>query len=561
MMVSDGIKRGAPPLDTVAVKLPGDKRQKIRLRNTKTASGEVKKRLKRNLAALMEEPRKTLPIEEFSAEDRKKGVMRKTVARIEEVIERRNDRRWLLKRVNARRYKGAPAAYISGFLAALGEDFGTVMTFALEPFGRASFVRRGDGDASKMAALQNHDHPALRLLLWEDLSRGGVWFFSTKDGVICTGRSAEPPGGWLEGVLGHKSIPFSKSNDGKWMYKNRGGRNSPLLTLEISGQKIEVNTEQLGDLDKPLIHLMARRMLPPRVGSICSVDVAWKPAGWGDEELPEEACDAIKEACDAWLDLRLGEEHLGDRIRAAVLDNIDHGFLVGERWVEDKDGFLTLLQGHEMEIELLGAILDDFGNGWSVEGDGQRNEAAGEVIRVRTSTCHSLLKGLWKDIDPMALADCFGVSKELAEQTWLKHVEGREGTGALLRRMKEQHDNVMLKEKFSGGGHSEAANVMRNLVLTAISEGMTASIGLARKRSGGMRTSAIGWAWLNVIGRTKGQEWGFEEDARRLGEAWVDDVQGIWESSERLNEEEGDDEQKRFNEAMEKFCELVGQVD
>ena len=127
--------------------------------------------------------------------------------------------------------------------------------------------------------------------------------------------------------------------------------------------------------------------------------------------------------------------------------------------------------------------------------------------------------------------------------------------------MKEQHDRVMLEERFSGGGSNEAAHVMRNLVLTAISEGMTASIGLARKRSGGMRTSAIGWAWLNVIGRTKGQEWGFEEDARRLGEAWVEDVRGIWESSERLNEEDGDEQRGTFNDTMETFSELVGQVD
>ncbi len=545
----------------MAVKLPGDKRQKIRLRNTKTASGEVKKRLKRNLAALMEEPRKTLPIEEFPLEERKKGILRKTMVRIEEVISRRNDRKWLLKRVNSRRYKGAPAAYISGFLVALGEDFDTVMTFSLEPFGRASFVRRGDGDASKMAALQNHDHPALRLLLWEDLSRSGVWFFSTKEGVICTGQRSEPPEGWLEGVLGHKTIPFTQTDGGVWIYKTRGGKNSPLLTLEVSGQTIEVNTEQLGKLDKPLIHLMARRMLPPRVGSICTVNATWKPTGWGEKDLPKEALEAIEEVCDAWLDLRLGEEDLGARIKAAVLDNIDRGFLVGERWVGDKDEFLTLLQGNELEIELLGAVLDDFGKGWSVEGDGQRSEAVGDVIRIRTSTCHGLLKGLWKDIDPNALANCFGVSKELAEQTWLKHIEGRDGTGALLGRMKEQHESMMLEERFSGGGTNEAANVMRNLILTAISEGMTASIGLARKRSGGMRTSAIGWAWLNVIGRTKGQEWGFEEDARRLGEAWVDDVQGIWESSERLNENDGDEERKTFNDAMERFCGLVGQVD
>ena len=180
---------------------------------------------------------------------------------------------------------------------------------------------------------------------------------------------------------------------------------------------------------------------------------------------------------------------------------------------------------------------------------------------MRTTNCHSLLKALWKDIKPKEIAECFAVSDELAEQTWLKHVEGREGTGSLLNRMKEQHASVMLEERFSGGGSNQAANVMRDLVLTAISEGMTTSIGLARKRSGGIRTSAIGWAWLNVIGRTKGQEWGFEEDARRLGEAWVDDVQGIWESSEALNEDDTDQRRQQFNESMEKFSNLVGQVD
>ena len=545
----------------MAVKLPGDKRQKIRLRNTKTASGEVKKRLKRNLASLMEEPRKTLPLEHFSAEDKKKGVLRKTIARIEEVIRKRNDRRWLLKRVNSRRYKGAPAAYISGFLAAMEEDFDTVMTFALEPFGRASFVRRGDGNASKMAAIQNHDHPALRLLLWEDMSRSGVWFFSTKEGIICTGRRAEPPEGWLEGVLGHKTIPFTQSKDGSWIYKNKGGRNSPVLTLDVSEQIIEVNTNQLDELDKPLIHLMARRMLPPRVGSICTVNAKWKPMGWGDEELPAKAIEGIDAVCEEWMDLNLVESELGGRIKAAVLDNIDIGFLVGERWVEEKEDFLTLLQGHELEIKLLGAILDGFGKGWVIENDGTRNEAAGDVIRVRTTNCHSLLKALWKDIKPKEIAECFAVSDELAEQTWLKHVEGREGTGSLLNRMKEQHASVMLEERFSGGGSNQAANVMRDLVLTAISEGMTTSIGLARKRSGGIRTSAIGWAWLNVIGRTKGQEWGFEEDARRLGEAWVDDVQGIWESSEALNEDDTDQRRQQFNESMGKFSNLVGQVD
>ena len=55
-----------------------------------------------------------------------------------------------------------------------------VQQFKSAAFGKASFIRRGDGNQGYQAGIQNHGHITLRLLPWEDHAKRGIFFFHGK---------------------------------------------------------------------------------------------------------------------------------------------------------------------------------------------------------------------------------------------------------------------------------------------------------------------------------------------------------------------------------------------
>ena len=155
-----------PPAE---VRFPGDRnrRKKVRVRGIKQASKEIQRRLETNLEGLLDDPESFVP--EITGELGKisffghKDKMAMTLKEIEIVATKRNDHRWLKKRMVKKGGDEVCRALAGSLLAAGEDDLSTVSVFKHPLYCTSSYLRRGNGKQSHLAGIQNFNHPRLRL--------------------------------------------------------------------------------------------------------------------------------------------------------------------------------------------------------------------------------------------------------------------------------------------------------------------------------------------------------------------------------------------------------------
>ena len=153
-----------PPAE---VRFPGDKnrRKRLRVRGIKQASKEIQKRLESNLEALLDDPESFMPdivgdlgkVSLFGSTD----PMALTLKEIGVVSSKRNDVRWLKKRMT-KRSGGDVSRSLAGSLAAASEEvLSTVSVFKSDVYGNASYLKRGGGRPGHLVGIQNFNHPCV----------------------------------------------------------------------------------------------------------------------------------------------------------------------------------------------------------------------------------------------------------------------------------------------------------------------------------------------------------------------------------------------------------------
>ena len=175
-----------PPAE---VSFPGDKnrKRKVRVRGIKKASKQIQQRIDRNLETLLDNPEIFVPDIECELGKPRKDMLAATLRDIDAISKKRNDRRWLSKRMVKRRGDVVGRALAGSLLAAGEADTSTVSVYNSPIYGASSFIRRGNGKQSHMVGIQNYTHPRLRLLVWDDHAKAGWWFFSWDGGFVCSG--------------------------------------------------------------------------------------------------------------------------------------------------------------------------------------------------------------------------------------------------------------------------------------------------------------------------------------------------------------------------------------
>ena len=169
-----------PPAE---VRFPGDRnrRRKLRVRGIKQASREIQRRLEKNLDDLLENPESFMPeivgdlgkVSFFGSSD----PMALTLKEVGVVSSKRNDVRWLKKRMGKRSGGDVSRSLAGSLVAASEEDLSTVSVFKSDVYGNASYLKRGTGRAGHLMGIQNFN-PRLRLLVWDDHAKAGQYFFS-----------------------------------------------------------------------------------------------------------------------------------------------------------------------------------------------------------------------------------------------------------------------------------------------------------------------------------------------------------------------------------------------
>jgi len=558
-----------PPAE---VSFPGDKnrRKKIRMRGIKQASKEIQHRLDMNLEELMNDPEIFVPEirGELDGSFFSKDKMAKTLKELSQVASKRNDSRWLRKRMTKRGGDPVCCALAGSLLAAAEEDRSTVAVFKNPLFGVASYIRRGNGKQSHLAGIQNHTHPKLRLLVWDEHAKSGQWFFSWDGGFVFTGNTPSPPAEWVDWSLDNASIELS-GGQVKW---SKGLDEHTVADGELTepgwlrmefgeGTVVGLSQAALAKSEEQFAQSVAMGMMPPRLRDVSSVEWMWRPKGWPeDRDLPEEGVERLEEILEAWLGLALDDSILARSCRTSILNSISDGYVVGTHWFseEAREDFLEHMSGVAEERAALACILDSLETGIHVRTDGLVLEIEDDVIRFEDSACHPNLVALWPEHGLTILEGIYEMTGEDAKAVLSKQEKRKQGFGAFLRELGESRSTAMRLERlpWESGSLPSPLDFVDDLIRQAIDRGVASTVSKARKGKG--LEMAMGWAWLNVHDRTESDAWRFDEASRDKGGDWVPALRALWDAAEDLLLNDNKDAVQDYEAAMKWLSETSG---
>jgi hypothetical protein len=555
------------------VEFPGQKKQRVRMRGTKHANEATANRIKRELAQLLEDPEEKLPTMLWKGRLRwgRTDPVTKTLRELKTIIKKKNDVRWLGKRMMAKRGDPVAKAFAGSLHAAHDEDFTMVGKFSSGSFGGASFIRRGDGKQGYLAGLQNHSHLTLRMLPWEDHAKRGMYFFTWKGGFVCTGPKPSPPDEWLEDVLDRSRFDFTK-DDGiplpVWVTKDL----DPNAVLEFNpsadgyvrftfkhGPVVAIGFDALGESGKKeasFIHHLALSMLPPFLPSILTIEANWAPKGWPEgKALPEASAEGIDKVIDAWQGLTMNEGLIAMAVQRAVIDAIDEGLVLGDTWIEgnDLDAIEQGLADHAGSIDerhlAAHMLLASMGEGptdevgMRINPRGDIADRKGQALEIMAGTsCGNILGTLWEKWGMAGLAG-LGIEGVEAEEIWKKQNKKPQPFGTFLKGLDSARSQARRVARFPSrsGEFDGAAGKIHDLVLQGLLDGIGKAERVATSRHPSIDEAAASWAWLLAAGRSAGQDWHFESNARDRAGAWLAATKTLLAAGESLLAAESDE--------------------
>ena len=549
------------------VEFPGQKRQRMRMRGTKQANLETQKKLRKSLDRLLEEGETLLPAMSWAGKLKwgRTDPVTKTLVDLRKVFGKRHDKKWLAKRMMAKRGDDVGKALAGSLMAAHDQEISIVGNYSHQSFGKASYVRRGDGKVAYQAGLQNYHMTTLRMLPWEDHARKGYFFFSWRNGFVCSGPEPTIPDGWLDDVLERSRFSFKNTGnvwatDGLDVEKisaNEMTGNGYLLLNFINGSKVAIGFDKLEKAKgkTSFIHDLALSMLPPNLSTVMEPDAIWYPEG-GNRDGAGEALDRI---LDAWMGLTLNEGSLSKRVKAAVLHHIDDGFVVGERWFSTADEAVTELNGSAAEKELALTLMKSAGgSGIRISQRGEVHEREGTALEISATSCNDVLSALWQDHGLSGLIE-MGIEEDEADDLWSAQCNKKRAFGKFLKDIESQRAKADIIQKFPyrRGKVSGPVGMIHDLTMMGLVEGMGKAEKSALSKKDGIDGQAASWAWLVAAGKSNGQEWQFSSDARDRGGAWSHAAINVWKAGKELVEG-GEVDYKEALEFLRKAC---GQID
>lgn len=550
--------------DTSKVQFPGQKKRRVKMRGTKQANASTANRMKKQLRALLNDPHAHLPDMQFKQKLAwgRTDPVTKTLKEMETIVRKKNDLKWLSKRMMAKRGDPVAKAFAGSLHAAHDETFTMVGHFNSQSFGSASFIRRGDGKQGYMAGLQNFSNTTLRMLPWEDHAKRGMFFFSWEGGFVCTGPNPNPPQAWLADVLTRSRFEFEHHEvSGTDIYVtsdldaadvlNRSERTGHVALQFHHGPVVGLGFEALTTFtkkDEPFIHHLALSMLPPLLPSILDVRASWYPQGWPEEAaLPGSATEGIERALDAWQGLTMNEGLLATVMREAVLEGIEDGVIVDEQWVagdsvENLEEALSACSGSDDERHLAAHILhgavqqphEDVMH-LRIEAKGSPAEREQGATRImKGASCGDVLSAFWATHGLEALTS-LNLEGDEAELIWSEQLERPKPFGKFLKGLDQARHDAQRRARFPELTVDQGpAAAIHRYTVNGLLKGMGAMERQATARHDSVDDAAAAWAWLMAVGRSGGQEWHFETNARDRGGAWSQAASRLHQTGQRL---------------------------
>ena len=546
------------------------------MRGTKHANDATAKRLGRQLRQLLEDPNAYLP--DMTWKGRlswgRRDPVTKTLLDLKKIVAKKDDVKWLSKRMLAKRGDPVGKAFAGSLHAAHDDEISLVGNFKSPNFGSGSFIRRGDGKQGYLAGLQNHQNLTLRMLPWEDHARKGMYFFSWENGFVCTGPNPTPPKGWLEDVLERSRFDFKHQEiEGVEVYVAGEINADDVLNSIPSTQgwvRLSFNHGPIVGIDlqslkatkekqSAFVHHLALSMLPPLLTSVVEIDAMWVPNGWDvNDELPEGAKEGLDKLIAGWHGLTVPEGNLTHACQRSVLDSLDFGLLIGSSWsrgdsIEQILESLENMAGNEDEKLLAAGVfleaMNQSGEGIRIDSRGGIQEREGSIVEVMEgASLTDAVNALWEDFG-LAGLDSIGIEGDEAQIIWEQQLKKPKPLKTFLKGLDSSRKKAQEKAKFPyriGVLHG-AVGAIHDLILTGLLEGPGIAERKATARHDDIDSAAAGWAWLRAANRSTGQDWHFESLARDRGGAWMEATKALLEAGKGLLDSDGSDNSSFVN--------------
>ena len=562
------------------------------MRGTKQANEATAKKLARDLGQFRENPRSHLPAMVFSGKLRwgRTDPVTKTLSELEKIIKKKDDLRWLSKRMMSKRGDDVAKAFAGSLHAAHDEQFTMVGQFKSGSFGSGSYVRRGDGKPGYLAGIQNYANLTLRMLPWEDHAKRGMHFFSWEGGFVCTGPDPNPPKDWLADVLKRSRFDLEHSEiDGRQVWTTKGldanelTEGAPSTTGHVAfrfhnGSVIGLGLDALQTFSKkdaPFVHHLALSMLPPLLPTILSMDAVWRPEGWPEgRDLPDASVEGVDKVIDAWQGLTMNEGIVTSAIKQTVMEGIEDGVLIDETWLDgvETEALETALEdcnGSTEERLLAAEILrlaitepHEDSVGLRIEAKGSPEQREDRCLRIMPSAaCGDILSAFWATHGWEAL-EILGLEGEGAKAIWEQQRDAPKPFGKFLKGLDKAKALAQQKARFPPCEEAgTASRMIHDYIIAGLTQGMGSVERKATARHASIDEAAASWAWLVAVGRSGGQEWHFEANARDRGGVWAVPTGVLWSLGKKLLEAEDaklTDLQTEWNETFETLKTTTG---
>ncbi|MCD6461790.1 MAG: hypothetical protein J7L61_03515, partial [Thermoplasmata archaeon] len=152
----------------------------------KTGAKALERKMAAKARALREDPSPLLP----EGCERTFAPVRRALERVQQAADDEDKLRRLAR-------KGDPLARAyAGTLLLLHSDISPTFGVIRLPHREVSIAYWGKTSREKTVGVQYYDDPVLRLYCVKDIARKKrIWIYSTDEGMVCTGRTPDPPGG------------------------------------------------------------------------------------------------------------------------------------------------------------------------------------------------------------------------------------------------------------------------------------------------------------------------------------------------------------------------------
>ena len=552
------------------VRFPGeDKRRRLKMKGIKKASETIQKRLRKNLDGLLDDPEKVIPTRHEEGDFPRRDPLKKTIREMEKVINKRNNRKWLQKRMSKRRGDAQARALAGSLAAAHEEDFDTVSIFDNPAYGKHSYLRRGLAAPSDLASVQNLHAIPLRLLLWREHAKAGLWFFGGRNQTVCTGVSPILPKGWVTSGLKGAPIKLSNNEEDNEIWLSKGLSKQDIDNSKITeggwlritfndGTVVGIDSTQLTASDTGFVGHLSLRMLPPKLTRIAHIDWMWIPKGWPeDRELPSVTDDAVEEILEAWGDLQITDKDLVGKLKGAVTSSIDEGFVLSNQWFKDIEEGVNAIDGTDLEKRAIQTAIDGKEGGLHVRKDGVVFSSPDEVVRIEMDAGHDILSALWEDYGHVILEDLFAITGDDGDKLHSTQMKKMQGFNAFLKNIDSQRKTKARLDVLPWINQElpKPLNFAHELICKAHADGLGSTTSMVRKRSD-VNEAAIGWAWLSAHEKAESEAWRFDGVARDKGGDWSRLIHNLWSESVKLIE--GDGSKKEYAEAMKSLSKAIG---